>query len=141
MLVIDHENIRLAFKIAWEESQPNVADAHEEGGFLLSVDDGSLSVERWPRGSQNSLRVPPYFDGRWNGQRIVATFHTHPNSGPRSLQEPSPTNVAAVRDDPHLQKAWYEGEYVISLALVYRILPTGNVETVGATPTLLGIAE
>ena len=141
MLVLDHGTIRLEIRRAWEESQPNTTDAHEEGGFILDAGDGSFTVERWPRGSRNRLRIPAFFDGMWNGKRIVATFHTHPNSGPRYFQEPSPTDVAAVRDDPHLKNPWFEGEYVISLALVYRILPPGAVESVGATAALLGITE
>ena len=40
---------------------------------------------------------------------------------------------------PHLSHAEYEGEYVISLALVYRIHRDGRVETVGDTKSLLNI--
>jgi hypothetical protein len=67
----------------------------------------------------------------------VATFHTHPNPGPDYQQEPSPTDVLAVRDDADLKSANYEGEYVIAAALVYFIRKDGAVETVGSTATLL----
>jgi hypothetical protein len=68
---------------------------------------------------------------------IMATFHTHPHSGPRFVQEPSPTDILAVHGDPNLSHPEYEGEYVISRRLIYLIRRDGSVETVGDTSSLL----
>ena len=47
-------------------------------------------------------------------------------------------NIRSVRNDPDLKHSEYEGEYVVSAAVLYRILPDGNVEEVGATGSLFG---
>jgi hypothetical protein len=70
---------------------------------------------------------------------IVATFHSHPNPGLEFLQEPSLTDIRAVRDDPHLKHAEYEGEYVIGAEAVHVILKNGEVELVGKTKEVLNI--
>ena len=48
-------------------------------------------------------------------------------------QEPSETDKRAVRDDPHLKSTVYEGEFVISAQIIYRITPTGQVTEVAKT--------
>src|SRR5262249_7466958 len=54
-------------------------------------------------------------------------------------QEPSPTDVGAVRDDPDLDHPDYEGEYVIATLHTYRIRKDGQVELVGDTRQLLNL--
>jgi hypothetical protein len=135
--VLDHDYVRAQLRAAWHGSQPGTSDAHEEGGFVLRNGDGSLIVEWWPRGSQNQILVPHYAAGQRNGLNIAATFHTHPNPGPDYQQEPSLTDIRAVRDDPELHGPEYEGEYVISSAIVFRVLANGEVEEVGKTIELL----
>lgn len=71
---------------------------------------------------------------------ILATFHTHPNPGPDFLQEPSLTDIRAVRNDPDLKHAEFEGEYIISAELVYRILSDGRVKVIGETRAVLRIS-
>ena len=44
-----------------------------------------------------------------------------------------------MRDDADLHQPAYEGEYVIASEALYRILPDGSVEDVGATRTVLEI--
>jgi len=122
---------------AWEDSRAGTEDEHEEGGFVLQEADGSLSVERWPCGQQNRMVVPSHVGGMRGGKRLIATFHTHPNPGPRYEQEPSLTDIRAVRDDPDLRHAEYEGELVISAETVYQICPDGTVETVGISEDIL----
>jgi hypothetical protein len=68
--------------------------------------------------------------------RIVASFHTHPNTGADFLQEPSETDKRAVRDDPDLKSAAYVGEFVIAQETIYRITPDGQVRKV-ADPHVL----
>ena len=137
MSVLDDDVIRALFLRAWQESQPGTAAAHEEGGFVLQNADGSPGVERWPRGAQNQILVPSHPGGERNNRLIVATFHTHPNPGPDFQQEPSLTDVRAVRDDPDLSHPGYEGEYVIAWESVYRIRKNGQVEAVGETKVAL----
>jgi hypothetical protein len=122
---------------AWEESNPATADSREQGGFILRHGDGPYLVARWPHGGQDRIEVPEHSGGHFAGAMIVATFHTHPNPGPDYQQEPSLTDIRAVRDDPHLKHTGYEGEYVISQETVYRIHPDGTVELVGDRASVL----
>jgi hypothetical protein len=126
------------FLLAWSESEPESEDAHEEGGFVLRNPDGSLGIERWPRGKQNQILVPPHPDGKRDNLSIVATFHTHPNAGPEFQQEPSLTDIRAVRDDPDLVHSDYEGEYVIANQWIYRIEKNGRVQLVVELKDLMG---
>src|ERR1700685_4001162 len=73
--------IIMAICQAWRQSQPEDPSArHEEGGYIAASPDGSFGVRRWPRGRQSHI-VPPPLDGNncYNGAKVVATFHTHPN--------------------------------------------------------------
>ena len=133
MSALDDDTIRGLLLQAWQDSQPGTIAAHEEGGFVLRNTDGSLGVERWPRGVQNQIVVPPHPGGRRMELSIVATFHTHPNTGPEYQQEPSLTDIRAVRNDPDLGHPEYEGEFVISSEWIYRIQRNGQVEAVGET--------
>jgi hypothetical protein len=139
MSLIQDVTARNELRRAWQESQPATANAHEEGGFILRGTDGSLRVERWPVGEQDGIDVPAHPGGRYGGDVIVATFHTHPNTGPDYQQEPSLTDIRAVHGDPDLHHPEYQGEYVISLMILYLIRPDGSVEEVGDTATLLSL--
>ncbi len=92
-----------------------------------------LSILRWPKGLQNSILVPPHRGCRIDEQEIVASFHTHPNTGGDFLQEPGETDKRAVRDDPELKGAAHVGEFVISQVTIYLITPTGQVREVDDT--------
>ena len=129
--ILGNPIVRAALRRAWEDSQPGTTGCHEEGGFILKDPAGTLRVQRWPHGQQNSTNVPIHSNCRINNQDIVATFHTHPNTGSEYLQEPSETDKRAVRDDPHLKGVFYEGEFVISAQTIYRIEPTGQVNEIG----------
>jgi len=129
--------IREGLRQAWEDSLPGTAGAHEEGGFVLRDEKGRLGIARWPVGQQNEITLPPHGGCRFAGQDIVGTFHTHPNRGAGFLQEPSPTDVRAVRDDANLKGPDYEGEFVVSHEWIYQIRPSGRVDVVGRTSDLL----
>ena len=70
--------------------------------------------------------------------KIVASFHTHPNTGSDYLQEPSETDKRAIRDDPDLKGAFYVGEFVISMDKVYLITPNGQVSEIGNSRDIAG---
>jgi hypothetical protein len=133
--------VRLALRKAWEDSQPGVTGGHEEGGFILRDEDDSLSVVRWHGGSPNSILVPAHPDCTFRSYAITATFHTHPNTGPDHLQEPSETDSRAVRDDLDLKGNCYVGEFVISERIVYLITPDGQVSEMGDARTILWNGE
>ena len=114
MSVLDDRVICGLIRQAWQESEPGTARAHEEGGFILRNADGSLSVERWPRGSQDEILVPEHAGGKRHGLTIVATFHTHPNPGPNFLQAPGPADIMNVLNDTDLDHSDYEGEFVLA---------------------------
>jgi hypothetical protein len=116
---------------AWQESNPGVLGGHEEGGSVLRDADGSLTISRWKHGEQDRIVLPNYTDCRFESKEIIATFHTHPNTGSNYLQEPSETDKRAVRDDPNLKAAYYEGELVISHATIYVIDQNGQVTEIG----------
>ncbi len=134
--VLDNPVVRIGLKQAWEDSRPRVSGGHEEGGFILRDAAGHLSVVRWPKGTQNSIVLPPHPNCKIDDNDIVATFHTHPNTGRHYLQEPSETDKRAVRDDPDLKGEFYVGEFVISQATVYLITPDGQVSEVADTQVL-----
>lgn len=131
--VLSNENVRSALRDAWLDSNPSLAGGHEEGGFVVRDTDGNWSVIRWPRGAQDTIQVPPHPNCAVNGLDIVASFHTHPNTGDDYLQEPSETDRRAVRDDLHLKGADYVGEFVISQAMIYLVTPVGQVREVDET--------
>ena len=73
--------VKDAMKKAWDDSQANDhLNRHEEGGYIVKNADGSLAVERWPKGEGASI-TPPLrsADGSFKGKEILGEFHTHPN--------------------------------------------------------------
>jgi hypothetical protein len=131
ILILNNPAVRTVLKQAWQESKPGVSGGHEEGGFILRDAAGNLSVARWPKGAQDTIILPPRPNCRIGGKDIVASFHTHPNTGNDYLQEPSETDKRAVRDDPDLKGASYVGEFVISTNKVYLVTPNGQVSEIG----------
>ena len=128
--VLNNAIVRAALQQAWQDSNPGITGGHEEGGFIVQDAASNLSILRWPKGLQNSILVPPHRGCRIGEQEIVASFHTHPNTGSDFLQEPSETDKRAVRDDLDLKGAAYVGEFVISQATIYLITLTGQVREV-----------
>ena len=123
--VIANTDIRHALQQAWTDSNPGMTSGHEEGGFVLRDADGSLSVKRWQRGLQDTIHVPSHRNCLFDGLEIIASFHTHPNTGSDYLQEPSETDKRAVRDDPDLKGDEYIGEFVVSQTVIYLVSPAG----------------
>lgn len=126
-----------ALKQAWQDSQPGITGGHEEGGFILRDAAGNLSVLRWPKGEQNVIVLPVHPSCKIGEHDIVATFHTHPNTGSDYLQEPGETDKRSVRDDLHLKGGSYEGEFVIAQEAIYLVTPHGQVSIVGDTRDIL----
>lgn len=128
-------------KRAWEESKPGLAGGHEEGGFIVRGETGEVTVVRWPAGAQMEITLLPHPGCKIDGRDILASFHTHPNTGRHHLQEPSPSNCRAVRDDPELTGPFYEGELVISQDTIYHIDAAGRVSTIADTREVFAKVE
>jgi hypothetical protein len=130
--------VRVALGEAWKESQPGLTGGHEEGGFIVLGSDGKLSVRRWPMGEGSQIKVPLHPGCVVDGLAIVATFHTHPNTGPDFVQEPGETDKRGVRDDADLKGSLYVGEFVIADEMVYLITPDGVAREIDSRTGLLG---
>jgi hypothetical protein len=137
--ILKNSPVCTELKRAWQESNPGVTGGHEEGGFIVKDSSRNFRVVRWTTGNQNSIFLPPHTGCKIGEDMIVASFHTHPNTGGDYLQEPSETDKRAVRDDPDLKEASYIGEFVISQAKIYWIEPNGQVSEVGDTSLILGL--
>jgi hypothetical protein len=135
--ILDEREVILAMRMAWEEFHPGTTQAQEQGGFVRRSRSGEFFVERWPKGHQDQIEVPPHPNGIRGEAIIVASFHTHPNPPPHYQQEPSLTDIRAVRNDPDLRHSEYEGEYVVAHKRIFQIQPDGTVKIVGDTDTLL----
>jgi hypothetical protein len=87
---------------------------------------------------QDTIILPLHPNCKIGENDIIATFHTHPNTGSNYLQEPGETDKRAVRDDPDLKGSAYVGEFVISQATIYLVAPSGQVREMGNTREVLG---
>ncbi len=137
--ILSDLNIRDGLRQAWIDSNPGTIGGHEEGGFIVKSADEKLRIIRWQSGLQNVIRVAPHPNCKMDGLEIVASFHTHPNTGNDYLQEPSETDKRAVRDDPDLKSAEYVGEFVISQTIIYLVSPAGQVREMDDTATVFGL--
>lgn len=135
--LLNNSAIRSALQQAWKDLKPGITGGHEEGGFIVGDMAGNVEVVRWHGGEQGSIRLPPHPNCKIGSKDIIATFHTHPNTGEDYLQEPSETDKRAVRDDPGLKGKFYEGEIVISKEKIYLIEPDGLVSEVADTRKIL----
>lgn len=138
MSVLEDASIRESMRQAWLDSN-SPGDSHEEGGFILRSTDGTLIVERWPRGLAHELDVPEHPNGKRGDLLVVATFHTHPFSKFPWSQAPSRGDRRAVRDDGDLSHDEYKGEYVISQEWTYLVYKSGSFDIVGTTKTLFNL--
>lgn len=136
-IIFQDIDIRAELRKAWEDSQSGVIGGHEEGGFILLDVSGKLNVSRWIKGAQNSIILPSHLNCKFEDNEIIASFHTHPNTGSNYLQEPSETDKRAVRNDPDLKGERYEGEFIISHEKVYLISPNGQMNEVGTREEIL----
>ena len=120
------------------ESAPGPVGGREQGGFVVDA-DGKLSVVRWPAGQARLISfIPPHAGCRVSEGPVVASFHTHPNTGSEYRQEPSRRDVQAVREDAGLKADWYVGEFVIADRSIYLVQPDGEFHELGRRIEFLG---
>ena len=135
--ILGNELVLAHLKNAWLDSTLGISGGHEEGGFIVANDVGDLLVIRWGKGLQNEIVLLPHKNCFVDGKDIIASFHTHPNTGKDFQQEPSLTDIRAVRDDFDLKGEFYLGELVISEQNIYLIEPAGDYHIIGATKVVL----
>ena len=135
--ILNNLVVKAAIRQAWQDSSPGVSGGHEEGGFITQAANGNLQVSRWQRGTQDTIRVPSHPNCKIGDEVIVASFHTHPNTGEDYLQEPSETDKRAVRDDTNLKDVNYVGEFVISQEVIFLITPAGRVRELADAQDIL----
>jgi len=128
--------VRDELRRAWEESAHGPVGGKEQGGFICQTDDGRFLIDRWPVGT-DCITVPPHPACRRNGELIVASFHTHPHTGPDYAPWPSAMDREEIRRDADLKDSGYLGEFVISAAQIYLIHPDGSYVTIGDMTLLL----
>lgn len=129
--ILGNKTVLAQLKQAWADSEPNVSGGHEEGGFIVADDFEFLSVIRWEKGTQIEIVLPPHKNCFVDSKDIIASFHTHPNTGKDFQQEPSLSDIRAARDDFDLKGEFYLGEFVISEENIYLIEPSGSVSVIG----------
>jgi len=138
LVILSEPDVRAALVDAWRDSHPGPTGGHEEGGFILRDLAGKLNVLRWPKGAQDTIDLPPHPNCQIGQQDIIATFHTHPNTGSDYVQEPCETDRRAVRDDPDLKGEAYVGELVISQETICLVDANGQVSRLGRTSDVFG---
>jgi len=134
--ILSNQSIRIALRQAWIDSDFGITGGHEEGGFIVKDEDENLSMIRWAKGQKDVIQVPPHANCKIGSLEIIASFHTHPNTGSDYLQEPSETDKRAVRNDLNLKGVDYVGEFVISQAIIFLVSPAGQVREIDDTQTV-----
>jgi len=135
--LLENATIRRAFRDALLESRPGTKTPIEQGGFIVR-DAGTLRpvVRRLSVGQADSFQIPMCPDGRFHGEEILGSFHTHPNTGPDWQEEPSRQDIRLVTEYPETVGPWH---FVIGQARTYCIANDGAVKILGATDDVLQI--
>ena len=123
------------FRQAYDDSDVGGSHPFEQGGFLLrDSHSGEVVVTRLPSSERDSMSYPLCPDGQYQGQAIVGSFHTHPNTGKEWRQEPSPQDIRLAKDYPETMGPH---QFVISRDTIYHIDNNGVVTAVGRTADVL----
>ena len=98
---------------------------------------GEYVIDRWQSGSASKIFASPHPGGKRNNEIIVATFHTHPNTGKSFEQVPNSMDCEIVAEDVDLKTIQYIGEFILSQDHLYLILHDGEYLTLGKREVLL----
>lgn len=133
--LLDEATIRSALRDALLDSRPGTKAPIEQGGFIVR-DSGTLRpvVRRLNIGQADSFQIPLCPDGKFQGEQILGSFHTHPNTGPLWQEEPSRQDIRLVTEYPETVGRWH---FVIGPERTYCIVNDGTVRTLGATDDVL----
>jgi proteasome lid subunit RPN8/RPN11 len=135
--LLDDVTIKIAIRQALLESLPGTDQPTEQGGFIVR-DATTLKpvVRRLSVGQADSFQIPLCPDGRFHGEEIIGSFHTHPNIGPEWQEEPSRQDIRLVTEYPETVGAIH---FVIGMARTYSIANDGTVNVLGTTDEVLRI--
>ena len=137
--LLQHKIVIEGLRLAYKESGVGTDRPIEQGGFILRQPSmATYKVVRLPAGTQATLVYPLCMDGTFEGQEIVASFHTHPNTGSEWQQQPSPQDIQLSQNYPETMGTY---QFVISKERLYYVNNDGNVTDMGATSYILGIDE
>ena len=78
---------------AYIDSHVGTINATEQGGTIIRTPQKIFRVIRWPAGAAASVRPLQFPSGRIGNDKIVGSFHTHPNVGLGWRQEPSDADL------------------------------------------------
>lgn len=82
---------------AYVDSDVGGSQPREEGGFLVrESQSGFIEVIRLPSTARDTFSYPLCPNGLYEGQEIVGSFHTHPNTGKEWRQETKPSRHPPV---------------------------------------------
>jgi hypothetical protein len=99
--LLAHVDVIDGLRRAFQESGVGTDNPVEQGGFIvLDYDSGALDVVRLPASGPHSLVYPICADGKFRGNQIVGSFHTHPNTGLGWRQEPSMQDMRLSQEYP-----------------------------------------
>ena len=130
-----HASVVAGMRQAYVESEVGGSQPKEQGGFLVrDVQTGIPTVIRLPSSARDSLSYPLCPNGLYQGQEILGTFHTHPNTGKEWRQEPSPQDIRLSKEYPETMGLH---QFVISRENIYHIDNDGLVTIIGRTIELL----
>ncbi len=122
-------------RLAYADSDVGGSRPREQGGFLVQdFLSGFITVIRLPASARDSLSFPLCSNGMYEGQRIVGSFHTHPNTGTEWRQEPSPQDILLSREYPDTMGPH---QFIISCEMFYHVSHDGLVTEVGRTAEVL----
>ena len=99
--LLSDPNVLAGMRQAFEDSDMGGSAPREQGGFLVrDSQTGAFAVARMSSSERDSLAYPICADGLFQGQEIVGSFHTHPNTGHEWRQEPSPQDIRLSKEYP-----------------------------------------
>ncbi len=104
--------IQAELERAWNESNPDAPEVpagqpgsqkREQGGWIVwNRETGQLEVIRGPAGDREGLPTTPRPPDN-DQQRVVASFHTHPNTAAEGYDpDPSPDDIDFTHDFSHV---------------------------------------
>ena len=137
MDLLDDPIIKAALAQAWRDSTPESPKArHEEGGYIVQNADGTTMVILWPAGEGSAI-LPPMMrpEGWYNGFRVLATFHTHPNP-PMDEVGQEWEQGPGIADQRWHSRRKMRG-FVIAQDHVYEIGADGSVQVIGKRKEVL----
>lgn len=127
------------FRQAYDDSDVGGSQPIEQGGFLVRDSHSSeVVIKRLPSSERDSLSYPLCSDGKYQGQEIVGSFHTHPNTGKEWRQEPSPQDIRLSKQFPETMGPH---QFVISSDTIYHVDNNGVVSAVGHTADVLNLTS